>query len=638
VHPLCILPLIRKLSPIVVCIIPVLVLCLSSCAARRYGAMDLVATPPAVVNGVVVPTPRGVDPALWRQLSAELNRVLAQAGTARHASAAPVGKGSIAPDLSMHLEGAVVHYTWSYRQTGDYDLNGTASIGDLALVGIYYGKTSLSADWQKAQLADGDGNGTINVADVTPIGVNWSGRIEGYELLNRGDDSQPWELFSDQAFAPGTPSTGLYPGYDVTTNMAVVGKQFCARPYTMNGATREYGPLSNIYGPEADLRNHWASERANNLRDGVVSVEGPADAVNIWKYTLEGGVELNLICDPVMDGTNTIYFGTSDSISLTDPVPGWMYAVTSDGKLRWRMRTISGVSMTAAVNTLARVVFADTSGMAYCFTPDGKQVWRRQLTGIGWICGPLLDDTGSSYIVTQTASGNAITGSTLYKLDPAGSIVWSRDLGAPCRAAPCYNANGDITTVNTNSELRAYDASGALTQQFTLPDPVSTNYFAKSIASRGTALLYVTENDRARILAYDNTSTSFVDLGGVAKCAPVFSSSNDVAVGVKDTATSGLKLKYYTGAALAWEINLEGLYVSNIAVDASDRMYIANYAGDTGPVTGNSIRCVLKDQTVAWVYPMGAVWTSAVTLAADNLLVCVTLGAEGFQLVGLSGN
>jgi hypothetical protein len=579
-------------------------------------------------------TPHGVDPALWRQLNAELDRVLAASGAARRVSKAPAGIGSSVPDLSMHLEGADLHLTWSYRQSGDCDLNGMVSQSDLVPIGIHFGKSALAADWQKAQLADCDGNGVVNIADVSALGQNFGGQISGYELRQRTDASQPWVVLAERTFSPGVPTTGQYPVYDVTGHMSLLGYEYSVFPYYAGGTQREYGPGGNINSPASDLRNHWATASANNYRDEAVGVNGPADAGTVWQYTLAGASELNILCEPVTDGTGTVYFGTASSGLVTQLTPGWMYAVTTAGKLRWRRATVSGVAMSAAVDALGRVVFADMSGMVYCCAPDGKQLWRRQLSGVGYMSGILLDDLGSSYVVVQIISADALVGSTLYKLNSAGAIVWSRDLGAVCRAAPFYNGVGDITVVNRNSELHSFNDQGVLTYNFMLPEPVVDNYYARTIASRGVGMFYATNTNHGRVVTYDNSITYLVDLAGAARSGPALSSSNKVAFSVIDTATKAAKLKYYSSTNLEWEINLAGVCL-NTAVDTSDKMYLGTIAGDSGPYTANSVLCVLPDQTIAWTYPVGQAYIGSVTLAEDGLLVCTLINGEGLQLIGI---
>src|SRR5262245_21312586 len=82
--------------------------------------------------------PASVSPALWSQLTAELERVLAAEGRDRTTSAAPVGPGSVIGNLNMYMSGFDQTFYFSYRNQGDYDLNGLVTIADLTPIGIHF--------------------------------------------------------------------------------------------------------------------------------------------------------------------------------------------------------------------------------------------------------------------------------------------------------------------------------------------------------------------------------------------------------------------------------------------------------------------------------------------------------------------
>ncbi|RAU91326.1 DNRLRE domain-containing protein [Paenibacillus sp. YN15] len=52
---------------------------------------------------------------------------------------------------------------------GDINQDGKVTVGDLALVAVYYGTASESPDWELAKQADVDQNGEINLADLTIV-------------------------------------------------------------------------------------------------------------------------------------------------------------------------------------------------------------------------------------------------------------------------------------------------------------------------------------------------------------------------------------------------------------------------------------------------------------------------------------
>lgn len=55
------------------------------------------------------------------------------------------------------------------QSRGDINQDGKVTVGDLALVAVYYGLTSESPDWEAAKRADVDGNGEIDLRDLTAV-------------------------------------------------------------------------------------------------------------------------------------------------------------------------------------------------------------------------------------------------------------------------------------------------------------------------------------------------------------------------------------------------------------------------------------------------------------------------------------
>lgn len=147
--------------------------------------------------------PPGVDPELWQQLTAALAQAVhaRQARPAmqpelfaldnRSASFTPYGTQNMVRDLQLSGSGPWL-LSWTYRNSGDYDLNGSVTISDLTPVGQNFGMRESDALWFLALHADGDGNGEINISDVTPIGQNFGGTIVGYRVLGTNDLAGEW--------------------------------------------------------------------------------------------------------------------------------------------------------------------------------------------------------------------------------------------------------------------------------------------------------------------------------------------------------------------------------------------------------------------------------------------------------------
>jgi hypothetical protein len=616
-------------------------LVLSSCAARHDGAADPSSAPPAVVNGTVVPTPQGVDAALWRQLCSELDRVLAQEGTARRTAGVPIGKGSSVPDLHTYASGINSVYEWSYRQHGDFDLNGTVNISDLTQIGIHFGKNTFSADWQKAQLADGDVNGVINVADVTAIGLNWNGRVDGYELQWRQTAADPWVKLASSAFIAGDPSTGLYPQHQKFTAFNAPGPDYRVVPYFDDGTQRQYGASSNVIGSLTIPGRCWNTGRANTARDGCVLLYGPDNPDVIWTYDLPNTSFLTFFNEPVSDCTGTIYIGTTAGSSFTDTQPGLFYALTLDGALRWKLQTNRGICGYPACSSSARVIVGDLGGLVYCFAPDGKQIWRRQITGVIALTAPLIGSDDMVYILCHATTGGAISTSTLYKLDNAGAIVWSRDLNSKCINSPFFDTEGNISVVDSTGKVSSYKPDSTLWYQFATGSVPFDSTDARGVVERGGFLYFATDDKGIRGIAYNNTISTLFGLDDELPITmPSINILGDCAIGTSDTTPfETSKLNYISGNAEVWEVTLPGNYLSDIALDLNSRMYLTSCLLEQGdPGTDNGVHCIWQDQTKAWFYPTGTYYPMNLALVADKQLAVMALGTDGMRLISIKGN
>ena len=148
--------------------------------------------------------PTGVDPELYAQLrdtlaSAARDLPARSGGSAgpttpgpqRRASFTPYGWVNRIDDLVLSGTGPY-RLSWTYRNRGDYDLNGMVNVSDLTPIGVYYGLASSEPRWLIGSGADGDGNGMITISDITPIGQYFAGTIIGYQVWGTDDPAGDW--------------------------------------------------------------------------------------------------------------------------------------------------------------------------------------------------------------------------------------------------------------------------------------------------------------------------------------------------------------------------------------------------------------------------------------------------------------
>ena len=130
-------------------------------------------------------TPKGVDPAAWELLKAELGRLL----EARGVSAPPANDASAAKLRFFITERRL---EWDYYFEGDYDQNGEVNITDLSVLGLLFGRRATNYDFERGvfyfqddtleQIVDADHNGEINLGDLVALGRNFGQSITHYNV------------------------------------------------------------------------------------------------------------------------------------------------------------------------------------------------------------------------------------------------------------------------------------------------------------------------------------------------------------------------------------------------------------------------------------------------------------------------
>jgi outer membrane protein assembly factor BamB len=128
--------------------------------------------------------------------------------------------------------------------------------------------------------------------------------------------------------------------------------------------------------------------------------------------TLEWSVTTRLWAEasPSIGPDGTLYLGTTHH-----PLnkPGWFYAITPDGRIRWKYDTYDDVKdnpsaqknapdiyNSPAVDSNGLIYFGNELGLFYAMTPDGKVEWMENVSSL-MFGSPALADDGTLYVATH---------------------------------------------------------------------------------------------------------------------------------------------------------------------------------------------------------------------------------------------
>ncbi|MCC7479006.1 PQQ-binding-like beta-propeller repeat protein [bacterium] len=375
------------------------------------------------------PRPAGVDAALWRQLVSEFDRVLQAQGTARRVSVPPTGSGSEVGDLWVTPDGGGgADMSWSYRNQGDLNLDGTVSIADLTPIGVHYLNSSTAGDWIEHQIADADANGVVSITDLTPIGINYGGKVAGYEIQMRFLSATEWTHASWVPFISSAPGSTQPPRYSFHLAAPLPNLVYRVVPTANADEPYQYGVASNGVLYSLASVPFWNQQQGGDARNGQSKVAGPLTETVAWTLELAGTAAH--VTSPVADAYGTTYSSlAAPNPGMMQPGPGTLYAVNRFGQLEWSYR--SGKSLSPPLLSVDENVYVqEDGGSILCFSRDGHLRWKRELaeTSHGAWWQPVIADNG--LLIAPDAEDR------LNAIEPDGSLRWSVALAAAPAAAP----------------------------------------------------------------------------------------------------------------------------------------------------------------------------------------------------------
>lgn len=358
-----------------------------------------------------------------------------------------------------------------------------------------------------------------------------------------------------------------------------------ADDWWMFGHDSKHSRRSRFVGPATNLLK-WSFAAGFDFtsspaigKDGTVYIgntDGKLYAVSSdgtlkWTYVTTAGIQFS---SPAIGGDGAVYVGD---------MAGKVYAINSDGSLKWSYTSDAGgyIYSSPAIGgdgTVYVGISAVLFGELCAINPDGTLKWSYSTNSYGYIfSSPAIGEDGTVYV----GSGTDFSG-RLWAINPDGSLKWSyaADLYCYFLSSPAIGADGTVYVGNVDCKLRAINPDGTLKWSFATQGPVTSS---PAIGQDGT--VYVGSDD-GRLYAINPDGTlkwSYATLGRISYSSPAVGGDGTVYVGNASNQFYAINPE----GTLKWLYSAPALYSWNVmysspAIGADGTVYMGSMEIYTG--------------------------------------------------------
>jgi len=313
-------------------------------------------------------------------------------------------------------------------------------------------------------------------------------------------------------------------------------------------------------------------------KDHNVYAIDASDGSVLWQYLAEH----EIAGSPAIDENGNIYVGSKDD---------YLYCLNPNGTLKWKFQLENDAINSPVISPL-NVVIVPTVSRLYAFSFEGVSLWKDNLgvdglTYSGWYAGPAISSDGTIY-----HPGN----STLYAINPDGSLRWSLYIDAIGSSTPTIGDNGIIYIPSGHgtgsNSLTAVNPNGTKAWSFTLQDmPYLSNP--------------ATGSDGTIYLGCDDSYLYAINSDGTLKWRYLMNSSMNGSSFAIDANDNILTVSQFAGGPLValnsegnlkWSVIPDYAFANQTPVIGTDGViYIPNTKGIVAISSGNQIEIWVGD-------------------------------------------
>ena len=193
------------------------------------------------------------------------------------------------------------------------------------------------------------------------------------------------------------------------------------------------------------------------------------DGKEKWRFSTNGPV----LTSPAIGSDGTIFAGSSDNN---------FYAINPDGTEKWLFSTGGSVRSSAAIGSDGILYVGSFDNNLYAIYPDGTEKWRFS-TNDSVYASPAIGCDGTIYVGSYDDN--------LYAINPDGTEKWRFAAGGGFTSSPAIGRDGILYVGSYDDNLYAINPDGIEKWHYETDDSIDSS---PAIGSDGT--IYVGSNDR----------------------------------------------------------------------------------------------------------------------------------------------
>ena len=318
-----------------------------------------------------------------------------------------------------------------------------------------------------------------------------------------------------------------------------------------------------------------------------------------WKFKTEGGVN-----SPAIDHNGTIYVGSDVNL----------YAINPDGTLKWKFKTDNTVASSPAIGSNGMIYVSSFDRYLYAISPDGTLKWKFKIGElVGWYqSSPAIGLDGTIYVGSWD--------SCLYAIYPNGTLKWKFKTDSTIvLSSPAIGLDGTIYVGSNDNYFYAINPDGTLKWKFKTDEGTSSS---PAIGLDGTiyvGTLYMYEKARDNYfyaINPDGTIKWKIKAFGPIYSSPAISSDGTIYIGLGDSEFPGLS--YYDDYLYAinpdhtikWKFKTEvinGYITSSPAISSDGTIYVGSYDHYLYAIGNPSFTITASTGTGGTISPSGTI-------------------------------